>query len=320
MIQTRPYEFMVSYTPQTQWIEKGGIKLWLAFFFIELGAGMFFVASIFGNLPAMWIGWLLCAVLGGGLHMLYLGKPLRFWRMLLSSGWKTSWISRGLFFVTLFLILGLIHMALLQMEIRFTPLLAAADAFAFLAVIYGGFAMNYVNGIPLWNTALLPILYVVSGLWGGAEVTLGIVAGSGDRYGNRTMDSHIADRLHISYSRIPAEREVHVRGRPGLGALHGREQMGAFILDRSDCGGHGDTVDCGDQQPFGRAGGDPHGSDLRRHLFRINRRSRHALPGAEVRHVCSPHPIFCLTRKMRHGKTEQYGERADLRSEVIARL
>ena len=29
MIQKRPYEFMVSYTPQTQWIEKGGIKLWL---------------------------------------------------------------------------------------------------------------------------------------------------------------------------------------------------------------------------------------------------------------------------------------------------
>ncbi len=64
MIQTRPYEFMVSYTPQTQWIEKGGIKLWLAFFFIELGAGMFFVASLFDNLRAMSIGWLLCAVLG----------------------------------------------------------------------------------------------------------------------------------------------------------------------------------------------------------------------------------------------------------------
>ena len=66
MIQTRPYEFMVSYTPQTQWIEKGGVKLWLAFFFIELGAGMFFVASLFGNLWAMLIGWLLCAILGGG--------------------------------------------------------------------------------------------------------------------------------------------------------------------------------------------------------------------------------------------------------------
>jgi formate-dependent nitrite reductase membrane component NrfD len=179
MIQTRPYEFMVSYTPQTQWIEKGGIKLWLAFFFIELGAGMFFVASLFDNLWAMSIGWLLCAVLGGGLHLLYLGKPLRFWRMALSSGWKTSWISRGIIFVSLFLILGLIHMVLIGSATRFTALLAVADIFAFLTVIYGGFAMNYVNGIPLWNTALLPILYVVSGLWGGAEVTLGIALSSG---------------------------------------------------------------------------------------------------------------------------------------------
>jgi sulfite dehydrogenase (quinone) subunit SoeC len=179
MIQTRPYEFMVSYTPQTQWIEKGGIKLWLAFFFIELGAGMFFVASLFDHLGAMVLGWLLCAVLGGGLHLLYLGKPLRFWRMAFSSGWKTSWISRGILFVSLFLLLGLVHMALLQSATRFTTLLVAADIFAFLTVIYGGFAMNSVNGIPLWNTALLPVLYVVSGFWGGAEVTLGIVLSSG---------------------------------------------------------------------------------------------------------------------------------------------
>jgi formate-dependent nitrite reductase membrane component NrfD len=180
MIQTRPYEFMVSYTPQRQWIEKGGIKLWLAFFFIELGAGMFFIASLFDNLRAMSAGWVLCAVLGGGLHLLYLGKPLRFWRMVLSSGWKTSWISRGLVFVTLFLALGLVHIVLTRLAARSEGLLIAADVFAFLTIIYGGFAMNYVNGIPLWNTALLPILYVISGLWGGAEATLGIALASGE--------------------------------------------------------------------------------------------------------------------------------------------
>src|SRR3972149_1596892 len=172
MIQTRPYEFMVSYTPQVQWIEKGGIKLLLAFFFIELGAGMFLVASLFNNLMAMAIGWFLCAVLGGGFHLLYLGKPLRFWRMLLSSGWKTSWISRGLIFVILFLVLGLANMVLSQLAMRFTVLVFVADISAFLTIIYGGFAMNFANGIPLWNTALLPILYVISGLLGGAEVTL----------------------------------------------------------------------------------------------------------------------------------------------------
>jgi sulfite dehydrogenase (quinone) subunit SoeC len=191
MIQTKPYEFMVSYTPQTQWIEKGGIKLWLAFFFIELGAGMFFVASLFDHLGAMLIGWLLCAVLGGGLHLLYLGKPLRFWRMALSSGWKTSWISRGILFVSLFLLLGLVHMFLIQAATRYTALVVAADIFAFLTVIYGGFAMNSVNGIPLWNTALLPILYVVSGLWGGAEVTLGIALGSGGIVVGRAIEEWI---------------------------------------------------------------------------------------------------------------------------------
>ncbi len=51
--------------------------------------------------------------------------------------------------------------------------------------------MNYVNGIPLWNTALLPILYVVSGLWGGAEVTLGIALGSGGIVAGRAVEEWI---------------------------------------------------------------------------------------------------------------------------------
>jgi formate-dependent nitrite reductase membrane component NrfD len=174
MIQTRPYEFMASYTPQREWIEKRGALLWFAFFFIELGAGTFMVSSIFGSLPGMLVGWLICALLGGGFHLIFLGKPLRFWRMVFSSGWKTSWISRGLIFVILFLASGLAHMGLTLWSNPLTFLLIATNIFAFLTVIYGGFAMNTVNGIPLWNTALLPILYVVSGLWGGAELTLGI--------------------------------------------------------------------------------------------------------------------------------------------------
>ncbi len=191
MIQSRPYEFMVSYTPQTQWIEKGGVKLWLAFFFIELGAGMFFVASLLDNVSAMALGWFLCAVLGGGFHLLYLGKPLRFWRMAFSSGWKTSWISRGIIFVTFFLGFALIHIVLMKSGNRFAGLIIIADLFAFLTVIYGGFAMNYVNGIPLWNTALLPILYVVSGLWGGAEVTLAVSLGSGAIVAGKAVEEWI---------------------------------------------------------------------------------------------------------------------------------
>ena len=174
------YVWMVKNTPQVEWIERRGVLLWLAFFFIELGAGMFCIASFFRIPLAMLAGLLICAVLGGGLHLIFLGKPARFWRMMFSSGWRTSWISRGLLFVSLFLILGAVSLFFsIQSEFP-TALIIAADVFAFLTVIYGGFAMNYVNGIPLWNTVLLPILFVISGFWGGAEVTMGISLANGN--------------------------------------------------------------------------------------------------------------------------------------------
>ncbi|MDP6501873.1 MAG: dimethyl sulfoxide reductase anchor subunit [Dehalococcoidales bacterium] len=174
----KPSEWMVKPTPQTEWIRGRGILLWLAFFFIELGAGTFFVGTFVNNLPAMVIGWILCGVIGGGVHILYLGHPFRFWRMV--SRPSSSWISRGLMFVALFLGLGLVQIALV-MGGGTAPMLLVilVDLFAFLAIIYGGFAMNYVNGIPLWNTALLPVLYGISGIWGGAGLALGIALSTG---------------------------------------------------------------------------------------------------------------------------------------------
>jgi formate-dependent nitrite reductase membrane component NrfD len=170
---------MIEHTPQTEWIEGKGILVWLAFFFIELGAGTFFISSIFGSLLGMLFGWLICAVLGGGLHLLYLGHPLRAWRILVSSGWKTSWISRGLYFVLFFLVLGAIHIVLTLWISPAVGLLIAADIFAFFAVIYGGFAMSYVHSIQLWNNGLLPVLFGVSGLWGGVGITLLTQLGTG---------------------------------------------------------------------------------------------------------------------------------------------
>jgi len=172
MIQQRPYEFMVYHTPQREWIEKRGILLWLAFFFIELGAGTFFISSIFESAAGMLAGWLICGVLGGGLHILYLGHPFRFWRMVTSAGWKTSWISRGLYFVSLFLILGAIQLILVQWSSPFLGLTITADILAIFTIIYAGFAMNFVIGISLWNSPLLPVLYLVLGIWGGLGITL----------------------------------------------------------------------------------------------------------------------------------------------------
>src|SRR3989337_3254146 len=120
-------EWIVKPTPQTEWIDRRGILLWLAFFFIELGAGAFFVGTIFKSFEAMLIGWLICGVLGGGIHVLYLGHPFRFWRMISKPG--TSWISRGLIFVSLFLVLGLIYMILVQSGSSSSVLMILADLF-----------------------------------------------------------------------------------------------------------------------------------------------------------------------------------------------
>jgi formate-dependent nitrite reductase membrane component NrfD len=178
-VQSRPYEFMVKYTPQREWIEGRGVLLLLAFFFVELGAGAFIVASIYGNLTAAFIGWCLCGVVGSGCLFVHLGHPFRVWRMVLSPGWKTSWISRGLIFILLFLALGAIHMGLSLLASPVPALLILTCIFAFCTVAYVGFVMSYVNSIPLWNTPLLPVLYTILGLWGGFGVTFLTLLGSG---------------------------------------------------------------------------------------------------------------------------------------------
>lgn len=218
----KPYEWMVKFTPQTEWIDRRGVLLWLAFFFIEMGAGMFFVALFINSLLAMLIGWLTCAVLGGGLHLLFLGKPMRFWRIVLSSGWKTSWISRGLIFVSLFLLLGLVNMGLALWASPITALMIAAAVFAFLSIIYGGFAMNYINAIPLWNTALLPILYVFSGIWGGAELTLGVALATGATSLGIAVEEWIR-LLLVGYILILAVYLVSMRYGPLAGRFSVRE-------------------------------------------------------------------------------------------------
>ena len=67
----------------------------------------------------------------------------------------------------------------------------AMGIISFLVVIYGGFAMNYVNAIPLWNTPLVPVLYVVASFWGGSELALAIFLRAGNAAMAETIESWI---------------------------------------------------------------------------------------------------------------------------------
>jgi len=88
----------------------------------------------------------------------------------LLSNWRKSWISRGAFIVSLFLILGLINIAFWIWP--FTILESAVGVRSFLQLIvsilailtmsYTGILMGVMIGRPLWNNPILPLLFVVS--------------------------------------------------------------------------------------------------------------------------------------------------------------
>ena len=177
----KPYEWMVKHTPQTEWIERRGILMWLAEVFGGLGAGLYLVALYFDSLWGMFIGWLIIIAFKGGFHLAYLGKPLRFWRILLRP--QTSWMARGFIFMLLFIVFGAIQLIFsywLPGTVAESIFRILAGLAAFLVAIYTGFVMNYVNGIQLWNSALLPLLFVLTGVLDGFALVMAIALFGGN--------------------------------------------------------------------------------------------------------------------------------------------
>jgi len=174
MIQTRPYEFMVKYTAQKEWIEGRGVLIAFAFFLGGISGGLYLVSLYFNSLPGMFLSWLI-ALLMGILDMAHLSKPQRFWRMALKP--QTSWIARGFIFIVLFIGFVAIQLALafwLPGTIGGTMFKILAGVTAFAVAIYPGFVVSYVSAIRFWNSAIIPILFVISGVTGGLALMLAI--------------------------------------------------------------------------------------------------------------------------------------------------
>jgi len=171
---------MIKYTRQTEWIDRRGMLLWLAFYFGGLGGGLYLVSLYFNSLWGMFISWLIIAVLKGGAHIAYLGKPLRFWRIILRP--QTSWLARGLIFVILFTGFAAIQLIFSYWlpgtagEIIFKVL---AGIMAFAVAIYTGFILNTIKAVPFWNSTLLPVLFILCGILGGFGLSVVIALNGG---------------------------------------------------------------------------------------------------------------------------------------------
>lgn len=174
------HEWMIKYTRQTEWIDRRGMLLWLAFYFGGLGGGLYLVSLYFNSLWGMFISWLIIAVLKGGAHLAYLGKPLRFWRIILRP--QTSWLARGLIFVILFTGFAAIQLIFSYWlpgtagEIIFKVL---AGIMAFAVAIYTGFILSTIKAVPFWNSTLLPVLFILCGILGGFGLSVVIALNGG---------------------------------------------------------------------------------------------------------------------------------------------
>ena len=184
------HEWMVKPMQQTDWIQREGLLIWLTEVFGSLGTGLYLVSIFVNNWWGALIGWLIVMGIKLPIHLIYLGKPTRFWRALppFTKAWRTSWIARGFFFTVLFsgfgffqLLIGFISMSNGQSAGEMGALAGLDIALrilggftAILTAIYTGFMMSSLKSVPFWNTGLLPIVIINAGIADGLALVIGI--------------------------------------------------------------------------------------------------------------------------------------------------
>lgn len=156
-------EFIVRSNFQRDWIEGRGLWLLAAIYLGGVGGGLYIASVLFGWQTGLLIAVGITTILKGMAHLLFLTRPLRFWRIFRRP--QTSWISRGIYFVFLFMIFGLAYYF-----IGGVTLMIISVLLAFCLIIYTGFVLLASRPISFWNNPLLPILFVSVSLGSGLSL------------------------------------------------------------------------------------------------------------------------------------------------------
>lgn len=157
-------EFLIGYRQQNVWTK----WIALAFFFGKIGAGLFIVSVLMGTPIIALIGLIIANVFKGGSLLIHLGRPERFWRAL--SRPQTSWIARTVWAMGIFTVIGLIFLVLPSGTAMWEIFRVLALIGAIIVAITDGFVVNDSTAIPLWNTSMLPLLFLLYSLLGGTTL------------------------------------------------------------------------------------------------------------------------------------------------------
>ncbi|MCL6610320.1 MAG: polysulfide reductase NrfD [Peptococcaceae bacterium] len=164
-------EFVMGYRKQSVWSK----WIALAFFFGKVGSGMFILAVLL-NTPLIALAGLVIENVGkGGALLIHLGRPARFWRAMTRP--QSSWISRTVWVMGIFTVIGLIYLVLPAGSPAWQIFKVLALVSAVVVAITDGFVMNDSPAIPLWNTPMLPFLFLFYSLLGGTSVFFFLVHG-----------------------------------------------------------------------------------------------------------------------------------------------
>jgi len=168
--------FALGYRFQRYW----GGSMASAFFFGELGAGLFIVSMFYGVVPGMVAGLISTGILKAYFHLAHMGVPGNSWRAMMRP--DRAWISRGIIAIALFVAFGILHVLLevggifgLEFATANAALAQTVRTFAVLGalgvLLYHGFLISHSSAISLWSTGMMPIVSIVYSLLGGVALT-----------------------------------------------------------------------------------------------------------------------------------------------------
>lgn len=207
--------------PQRVWRWEIAIYLYLA----GMGAGSYIVGmmvnwlanpkapiSLFGfNVdiakPALLWGPLFVA-LGAPFLILDLGIKRRFLYACLNP--KTSWVARGFLILSTFIVLGLTVFGVsflyppwfMNRPTSWLILEIVSLVFAFGTALYTGVLLKSVKYVPIWNTPLLPVLFLASALSTGSMGVILAMMGSG------LLFSQAETLFLMGHKIVPIERSL----------------------------------------------------------------------------------------------------------------
>ena len=172
-----------------------------AFFFGELGAGLFIVSMVYDVVPGMIGGLIATGLLKPYFHLSHMGVPTNSWRAIMRP--DRAWISRGMISIGVFVVFGLLHVVLqsggiwgldnasLGGESAVLPrMISVVAVLAALGVmLYHGFAISHSTAISLWSTGLMPIIGCSYSFLGGTVLTRVLVQDRDAAQSGLSLDS-----------------------------------------------------------------------------------------------------------------------------------